>query len=47
METAWWFAHFVVKVSTTAVPRATIMNGKVSLTRFGLPLRSQAHRDRT
>ncbi len=47
MDRACWFAHFVVSVRTTAVPTATIQNGRVSLTRFGLPLRSQAHRDRT
>jgi hypothetical protein len=44
---ACWFAHFAVSVSTTAVPMATTPNGRVSLSRFGLPLRSQAHRDRT
>lgn len=44
---ACWFAHFVVSVSTIAVPTATIQNGSVSLSTFGLPLRSQAHRDRT
>jgi hypothetical protein len=47
MEIASWFAHFVVSVSTTAVPTATIQNGNVSLRTFGLPLRSQAHRDMT
>jgi len=44
---AFSFAHFVVSVSTTAVPIATTANGSVSLSTFGLPLRSQAHRDRT
>jgi len=47
MAMARWFAHLVVRVSTIAVPTATIQNGSVSLSRFGLPLRSQAHRDRT
>jgi hypothetical protein len=47
MEMACWFAHFAVNVSTTAVPMATIPNGRVSVSRFGFPLRSQAHRDRT
>jgi len=44
---ACWFAHFVVSVSTTAVPMATTPNGRVSLRTFGLPLRSQAQRDST
>ena len=44
---ACWLAHLVVSVSTTAVPTATIQKGSVSLSRSGLPLRSQAHRDRT
>jgi hypothetical protein len=43
---AWWFAHFVVSVRTTAVPTDTIQNGSVSLSRFGLPLASKAQRDR-
>jgi hypothetical protein len=47
MSMACSFAHFVVSVSTTAVPIATIQNGSVSLSRSGLPLRSQAHRDMT
>ena len=47
IEMACWFAHFAVSVSTTALPIATIQNGSVSLSRLGLPLRSQAHRDRT
>jgi len=47
MPMARWFAHLVVTVSTIAVPTATIQNGSVSFSRFGLPLRSQAHRDRT
>jgi hypothetical protein len=46
MSMACSFAHLVVSVSTTAVPTATMKNGTVSLSRFGLPLRSQAHRDR-
>jgi hypothetical protein len=47
MASAWRFAHLVVRYSTAAVPSATIQNGRVSLSRSGLPLRSQAHRDRT
>jgi len=46
MDRACWFAHFVVSVSTTAVPIATTPNGRVSLIRFGQPFRSQAHRDK-
>jgi hypothetical protein len=46
MAMAWWLAHFVVTVSTIAVPTDTNQNGSVSLSRFGLPFRSQAHRDR-
>jgi len=47
MARARWFAHFEVAVSTIAVPTATIQNGSVSFSRFGLPLRSHAQRDRT
>jgi hypothetical protein len=47
MAMACWLAHFVVTVSTTAVPTDTIQNGSVSLSRLGRPFRSQAHRDRT
>jgi hypothetical protein len=46
MSSACSFAHFAVSVSTTAEPMATTPNGRVSLSRFGQPLRSQAHRDR-
>ena len=45
METARSLAKRVVSVKIVATHAAMIQNGRVSLSKFGRPLRSHVHRD--